>query len=184
VAADLAVLFLFAVCRTLISEHTPDFGRIVREPHKYFVRNYSYILSWAISLFLLACILSLVLAALANHEGVLKKLRTSPPGKWIMPKHGVKFQSAWWRMFMYPEKVTKSKKVTCVLSDGSRIQGWLWSFNEETQESADREVLLSGPLTFQAPDGKTTHEERGAVTVSARNVVLLQVRYEDAPVRT
>jgi hypothetical protein len=181
VAADLAVLLLFAVCRVLLSEHTPDFGRIVREPQRYFRQDYAYLLSWALSLFLLACILSLVLAGLANREELLTKLRMSTPGKWIMPERGVRFESAWWRMFMYPKMASKAKRVTCLLSDGSRIQGWLWSFNEEATESADREILLSGPLMFQTPDGVITHEQKGAISVSARSVLLLQVEYVDQP---
>jgi hypothetical protein len=181
VAADLAVLLLFAMCRVLISEHTPDFGRIVREPRPYFREDYAYLLSWVLALFLLACLLSLVFAVLANRDDVLTKLRTSTPGKWMVPERGVQFESAWWRMFMYPPMATKAKRVTCLLTDGSRIQGWLWSFSEEASESADREVLLSGPLTFQAPDGVITHEQKGAVSVSARNLLLLQVQYEDGP---
>lgn len=179
VAVDLAVLLLFAMCRVLVSEHTPNFGRIVKEPQAYFREDYGYLFTWAISLFLLACILSLVLATLANRENLVTKLRVSAPGKWIMPERGVQLESAWWHMFMYPRMATKAKRVTCLLTDGSRIQGWLWSFSEQADESADREILLSGPLTFQAPDGIITHEQKGAVSLSARNMLLLQVQYED-----
>ena len=56
-------------------------------------------------------------------------------------------------MFFHPGKQSNAKRVTCTLTDGTQIQGWMWSFSHESHEGPDRDLVLSAPLTFQDAKG-------------------------------
>ena len=193
VAANGVALLIFAVLEGMLPAHTPDVDRLIRNPGPYWSSDYSYLLRWATGVFLLACALAAVTAGSRNQAAAAERNQSAPtpakPGprlvsrvaQFFHPQGGVEFVSGWWKLIYLPERRDKAKRITCTLDDGSRVQGWYFSFNSEAGEGPDRDILLSAPLTFREADGSTRFEARGAVCLSARHIVLMQVTYEDHP---
>jgi hypothetical protein len=68
--------------------------------------------------------------------------------------------------------------VGCELEDGVYVAGDLYSYSEEVEETADRELILTGELTERAPDGKINAlTDVSAVAVSARRIKYMRVSY-------
>jgi hypothetical protein len=86
----------------------------------------------------------------------------------------------WWKI-LKEEQDDVERRVTCLLEDGSSVEGWLLSFNPDTDESADRELALSAPLVFRDPAGTAREEAFGAVSISTRRVFAVYVDYRDRP---
>ncbi len=190
VTANGVALLIFALLEGAFPAHTPDVDRLIRDPGPYWSSDYAYLLRWALGVFLLACLLAAVTAGLHNQAASAGRDQATATAKavprllsrisqFFHPEGGVDFVSGWWKLVYLPEMRDKAKRVTCTLDDGSRVQGWYFSFNPEAGEGPDRDILLSAPLTFREADGSTRFEERGAVCLTARHIVLMQVTYED-----
>lgn len=67
------------------------------------------------------------------------------------------------------------------LEDGTYLGGYVLSYSPDSKETADRELTLSGPINFRAPDsnddGEGTRLEVGAIAISARRINYLTVSY-------
>ncbi|MCP3805364.1 DUF6338 family protein [Allokutzneria sp. A3M-2-11 16] len=87
--------------------------------------------------------------------------------------------SSWWTLFELWDP-TALRHVGCVLDDGSYIAGHLSSWNTLGEDSPDRDLILTAPLTYR-PAG--TAEDRSypasAVCISARRIVTMFVTYLD-----
>jgi Family of unknown function (DUF6338) len=161
---DAAALLVFALFRATIPDHTPDLGRLVREGRDYFDANYSYITWWALGLLALACAFGFVLGRW-------------PPRFATIFADDITFTSAWWDLF---ERYRDAKVyVGCELTDGSYLGGDLLTYNSDEDETENRDLTLSGPITFQASDAEDPIEleDVGAVSVSARQIKFMTVTY-------
>lgn len=88
--------------------------------------------------------------------------------------------SAWWTVFELEPLAAKILSVR--LSDGTVLTGQLYSYSQDADDHADRDVVLQAPLFIQNPDSDEVHELPGAsVIISAREIRFLTVRYESAP---
>jgi hypothetical protein len=67
---------------------------------------------------------------------------------------------------------------TSVLDDGSYLGGWVLTYSPDSDETADRELTLSGPVTYRSPTGQEAMDLGvSAVAVSARRIQYLTVSY-------
>jgi hypothetical protein len=82
--------------------------------------------------------------------------------------------SAWHQMF---RDRTGIIAVGCELDDGGYVSGHLFSYAEDTAETADRELVLTGPLEYRTSGGKTVLLGSSGVIVSARRIKFLEVSY-------
>lgn len=166
--ADFAVLALFGVARSVWPAHTPDVGRLVREPAEYLRQSYVSVTWWAVGLLALAALLTW-----AAGTGLPARLLRLPAGA---PHESA--TSAWWLLFR--EEPDRRVHLGCALGDGSYVSGWLASYSTAVTETGDRDLTLSAPIRYRAKDAReaTVLEGTSAVVVSARNVVLMFVSYQ------
>jgi hypothetical protein len=160
---DAAALFVFGVLRVTIPDHTPDVGRLVRDGRTYFDAHYASVAWWALGLLTLACAFGFVLGRW-------------PPRFAPIFADDITFTSAWWDLFeQYPDSTVY---VGCELNDGSYLGGELFTYNSDEDETGDRELALSSPITYRAAgDDPVELEDVGAVSVSARQIKFLTVSY-------
>lgn len=173
--SDLAALALFGLFRTWQPEHTPDVGRLVRDPGPYLQAEYPYLIAWGAGLLALACLIALIGAALQPSRPV-RWLKSAPLLRWALAAEGGAAQEpAWWRLFAdRPERI----HVGCQLSDGTWISGELSSFSAESDETENRELVLAGDLSIRAADDdETVPYDASAIVISARRVQYLAVTY-------
>lgn len=135
-----------------------------------------------------ACLLAMTMASAAFTVRARKGLRRVPGLGWLTPPiRGVAFRSAWWRLFEEHPHEGHRIYVGCTLEDGSYVAGWLFSHAIDYEETADRDLILSGPVVFRpagAGDGDDVELANvGAVVVSARRIVHLFVSYIPKPVQ-
>lgn len=158
VAANSVVLGLFAVLRIAFPSWTPDVGALVRAPERYAVDHYAQLLAWGVGMLALATLAAFVAGGLRGRE-----------------HHSA--MSAWTLLFTaHPDAAVY---VGCLLDDGSYVAGRLLSFSRAAEDVADRELTLTGPITYRAPEktGSSVLPDVGATAVSARRIVLLNVSY-------
>lgn len=174
-ASDLVALALFGLLRIWQPDHTPDAGRLVRDPGPYFEAHYPYLIAWGTGLLALACLVALLGAALQASRPV-RWLKNAPALRWALAAEGGAAQEpAWWRLFAdRPERI----HVGCQLEDGTWISGDLSSFSAESDETENRELVLAGELSIRpAEDYDTTPYDASAIVISARRIQYLAVTY-------
>lgn len=91
-------------------------------------------------------------------------------------------QSAWWRLFQQHRNLIQY--VTCTLDDGSYVAGRLYSHSRSATEGPDRDLVLSGDISYRPAGANAAFEELAdinAVVVSARHIVLLTISYVEPP---
>jgi hypothetical protein len=77
----------------------------------------------------------------------------------------------------YPDKQVY---VGAQLDDGTYLAGWVLSYSPNSDETADRELTLSGPISFRSPTADVVSElDVGAIALSARRIQYLTVSYLD-----
>lgn len=189
VFANAFALVVFLAARALFPAQTPDLARLIRESRNYWIDDYPFILSWAVSLFVLACLVAMIAGGWRNRIAARQNKSETRRERgrifhWFFPPQGVEQVSGWWKLIYNDKQLKKAKRVSCLLDDGTRISGWYYSFSHESNEGPDRDLLLSGPLVLRDTDGSVRTQTRGAVCISARNIVLMHVTYEDPPVLT
>ena len=183
-AVDFSILLLFAVLRILLPEHTPDVGKLIRTGKTYFSTHYESIVAWVAILWVLACLVAYVAAAIEWTEirPARFALKRFPKLKKLMEtEKGRRPVSAWWKAFEAGGGDQVTRRVLCRLEDGTRIEGTSWSYNPGVNEVDDRSFTLVGPITVAEPDSPPMHTNLGTVVVSARRLQYLYVRYVPKP---
>ena len=178
VACDLTAFSTLVVLWSVFSGLGPRFDELVQMPLQYFVQNYREAAGWATALVIIANLIAFTAAT----SRVRQTVRRISGGRNIEAQ-----ESAWWKLFH--ELPGASVYVGCFLEDGSYLRGRLHTYSRVSKESSDRELTLrSDPdqgIAYRAP-GTTELQELenvGAVTVSARRLLLLTVTYiESIPV--
>ena len=181
-ACDAAVAVGFGLVRVLLPRQTPDVGALVRGPSSYGRQHYATLAWWALGLLAVACLLATVMASADFSAKVGAGLHRVPGLGWLAPPaRGVRFRSAWWRVFKDHPHRGHRIYVGCSLEDGSYVAGWLFSHAVDYEETADRDLVLGAPLRFRpagAEDREAPELENvAAVVVSARRIVELFVTY-------
>ena len=164
VFCDLVALAALAAIRARFPERTPDVGRLVRGDIAYLREEYVLTFAWAISTLLLACLVGLLVGAFAP-------LLAKPFYRFIRIKH----RSAW--HLMLQARPDEEVYCGCQLDDGSWLGGYLYSASTSIDEIADRDLVLTGELTYRPNGMDTTTLDEEAVIVSARNIRFLTVTY-------
>jgi hypothetical protein len=126
------------------------------------------------------CVLLAVLVATAGagwsgsaaaRRVVQKVLRRGP---WVDPT-----SSSWWVMF--DQSPDAAKIVSVTLTDDTWLGGELYSWSRTAEETADRELVLRGPIHFRAAGAEEPVEiEEDLLTVSARQIRFITVKYSTA----
>jgi hypothetical protein len=165
VICDALVLLIFGIVRALFPEGTPDVGSIERQGTAYVKLHFVSIGWWFIGLFLASCGLAYVLG----------RFRPEVAGRVASGK--IAFNSAWWELFhMQPDAY---KYVGCQLQDGTYISGYLMRYSTEADETPDRELALSAPISYRPAGSQdaVTLDDVGAVIISARQLNFLTVSH-------
>jgi hypothetical protein len=161
---------VFAALRMAFARHTPDVGKLVTHTrYRYIDAHYAYLATWAIGILLLA---SAIAFATANFD-LAQKLQD----RFGDPKGG-KGESAWWTLFEVKvgDARTRSRYLTCRLSNEAEIEGVLSSYSHALDEDDNRSLVIVGPY-FIREDGAERKVDTGAITVSARDIIWLRVQY-------
>ncbi len=169
-------LAIFGVLRQVswIGGHSPDPRALILEPRHYLLADDTRLL-WVLAWVGLIALAAGLLAWLAAHrlwlpDGVLK---------WAAPV--VIDASAWHRVFHDQVPENASVYVLCELEDGHHVGGELSWYSTETEESADRDIVLAPPL-FRIPvsSSETDYgylDQVQRLVVSARQIRTLHVIY-------
>jgi hypothetical protein len=152
---DAAVLTAFAVLATVLPRWVPDPAGLVQHPGSYAGTHYSSLGLWLLGLTLLAVALAAVLAL--NLPGL--------PGE-------IEYVSAWWEAFTSATAQTGPIYVGCTLTDDTYIGGELYRFSSDVHETADREIMLVGPIDVRPPG-----EGSVATSMEVGLVIASQLRY-------
>jgi hypothetical protein len=176
VFALVVTLGLFAIAKKAWPSHLPDVQQIVRHPHTYWSNHYVEALLWGTGLLLLACGLAYIWGAHTLGQRLTDKLHRNLVGRLVLPEPETQFVSAWWTILKENEP-DSYRYVKCRLTDGSTIEGWLHTFNADVDEVADREIVLTGPIYLTDTDGEVRTNELGAASISARNILVVEVSY-------
>ena len=174
-AFNTAILSLYVALRlvTPLGDHSPSPADLVASPSSYISADdtrFAWLLVWAI-MFLLAS------SALAYATA--RRL-------WLPPRivekfvPAVKQTPAWHEVFHNWVPQDSRVLIVAYLTDGTVIGGKLAWYNADTDETAERDIVLAPPILQRPPDGeqKVTWDEQ-RVVVAARNVRYMQVIYQE-----
>ena len=174
-----ATMVLFGIAKWTWPRRLPNVSQLIRDPSLYWQVHYVEALLWSGGLLLVACLLAYIWGAHALGRVLGERVRKYAPGRFLWPMSGTEFVSTWSKLFETAEP-DSYRYVRCHLIDGSRVEGWLWTFNAQVLESADREFALGGPITVTDSDGTIRTNSDGAVSVSARSILMLEVSYHNS----
>jgi len=167
-AADIAVLSLFALVRLLIPTHTPDIGALIRDGSSYAQARPAYIFGWSAALLAASCAVGITGAR-------WQRLRSSFLGAFAP---SIVDTSAWYYVFEdEPPLDYRAVYVACDMKDGSYLAGILAWYSTETAETADRDLVLAPPLLRRSGGKVDSLEGFGRAIVSARDVATIYVSW-------
>lgn len=162
---DLVAVAVFAVVRGAWPHATLDVGRLVREGGPYAEQHYLALITTAILLLVGAS----AAAGLAGHMMGSRTSGDSRPIEWL---------SGWSKAFNAAPDTYKV--LHCELLDGSLISGSLLSFTPQLEETVDRSLVLTAPLTIRQPtDAQAQPWPNGTVVLSAGQIKHVAVAYMD-----
>lgn len=172
---DAATLLLIRLVGPLAGPIALDVDELVASPRAYLRGSFDLAMAWLSVLLFVSVCLALVCAGLLNRPKVHECIRESAIAKWLLP-NSTRTLSGWTKLLreVGPDKY---KQVTCQFDDGSRISGWLKSYNPEAADTADRDIVLSAPLTYWSSGGCVEEMNYGAVSISARSLRFVHVDY-------
>lgn len=160
----------------------PDVGPFVRGGGDYARQHYREVILWLAVLLGGSCLIAawiaippkpvvavfrfICIGPLRRYGGAIEKRRGDNP---------IQHASAWWKLAnAYPEHDTY---LDITLANGTWITGKLWSMNPDTDETNDRDLILSKPLAVQSPGLPLQELEAAAMCVHAGDIAFFTVRY-------
>jgi Family of unknown function (DUF6338) len=163
---DFTVLVIFGILRAFLPAQTPNVGSIAQFGFSYIKFHLVSDSVWLAGMLVASCLLAYILG------------RFWPGVAGAVAAGHITFTSAWWELF----RANPDSKiyVGCQLQDDSYIAGYLWRYSTETDETADRELALTAPITYSlagSPDSRRTLENVGAVSIKASQMKFLTVSY-------
>lgn len=178
IVATFAGLVVFALIRWRTPDHTPDVGSFLREPGDYFRAHAPYLMGWIAGIELIACVGALLIGMAITR--FLAKNRMTPRSAWSN------------HFFEKPGDNSFICHVQCHLVDGAVISGTLFSFNEDLEETQDRDICIEDPVyrpSMTAPESLEWNSDLfpSYAIVSAASIRFIVVTelllgYSDAPV--
>lgn len=178
VAIDGVTLALLETGERLGLWYGPSFNGLLLRPGKYATEHFTATVLWSAVAVALACSI-----AYAAGAGQWQRLLPAPwQRRWrernrrLEPQH-----SAWWLLFR--EHPDTDVHLGCVLDDGGYLGGKLHSYSRVPTEHGDRELTLSGDISYRPPGGETADvlPQVNAVAVSSRRLTFLTVSYVERP---
>ena len=142
-------LWFFAAIRGLAPDHTPDLGRLLREPADYIKIQLPYLAVWAAGIYVFALALALLAGLVVPHR-----------------RSGIRDVSSWWLIFGDDDRSTSRRwlsrrradgadarppvqqYVGCDLVDGSYLGGYVHAISTEVEETLDRDIVLIAPISY------------------------------------
>lgn len=173
---DAVAVAPFAIVRSVLPKQTVDPAALIRSGKSYYAAHLALTTTWALILFATAVLAAVVLAGVLNRPVVLAALKAAKPVRWLLPPSGSRMESTWWKL-LTEQNPAAYRLVTVHLDDGTVIQGWLLSSSSAANETTDRELALSAPLSITKKDGAVTEEAYGAVAVHASRIQFMYVDY-------
>lgn len=158
-------LLIFGIIRASFPAITPDVGSIERNGTGYIKLHFVSVGWWFVGLSLVSCGVAYVLGRFM--PGIAGKVTS---GK-------IAFNSAWWEAFhMHPDAY---KYIGCQLQDDSYISGYLMRYSTEADETTDRDLALSAPISYQSDKDTQPRilDNVGAVIISASQLKFLTVTH-------
>ncbi|PZH00013.1 hypothetical protein C1I97_23585 [Streptomyces sp. NTH33] len=174
VTIDVGVLTLLMCGSSLGLWYGPDFPALLDKPTRYVTRNFPDMALWSLTALLIAVAFAYVLGC----RWWARRLPGSWTSRWQERSRRLEPQkSAWWLIFR--EHPDAAVHLGCVLEDGSYLAGQLHSFSRSPVENGDRELTLSGDISYRAPGDSTAAvlPHVNAVVISARQLVFVTVSY-------
>lgn len=179
VACLAAVALLHTGLRALLPDHTLNVRELVRDPASYAREHHVSVAWWSFALLVGA----VGIGVAAAHPRVLdisKRLGFSRVLGSMTGSNGgsIDTRSAWHKvMHMYDEEGAGPIFVGASMDDGSYVQGRLYSFSPVPEETQDREILLSAPISLTSKEGLTGRVDAQFSVISARRIVRLDVKH-------
>jgi hypothetical protein len=134
---DLAVLLVFSIFHTLWPGLSPNIGGMERSGFPYFRLHLVVFGWWIFALFIASCVLAWVLGSV--WPGVANRYISGQ----------ISLSSAWWKL-LKEKNPDELRYLSCDLTDGTYVGGYLLSFNPDSEETENRELTLTGPITYRA----------------------------------
>lgn len=181
IASLLAAALVVGWLRAFAPEATVDVGALLRDPGRYAVDHHVRLAWWSLATIALASVAALAAAdprvarnasALAERPAMRKVLGTS--------NTDIRSHSSWTHVFtMYDDHPGGPGNVVvgALLDDGAYVQGILASHSPDLEETGDRELVLTAPITLRTKDGKTQALPNTYTIVSAGRVLRLDVTH-------
>lgn len=157
-----------------------DIEALVASPRVYLRNSFDLAALWFAVLILVAIFIAVAVAGMLNHPRVRDRVRSSAPFRLLLPASATRTVSGWTQLF-HETDPDMYKEVTCHFDDGSRVVGWLHTFNPELADTADRDIILAAPITYYSTDGVAEVKNYGEVAVSARAMRFLYVDHWPKP---
>jgi hypothetical protein len=175
-------LAVAAILRVRRPGATPDVGELVRRPHDYVVENYRLVGGWALMLLGIACLIGFVAA-----DPRLRRFGARPavqrPLRWLLGSSPTDIDpnSAWYRLMHLYDDLDPPLRiyVGCELDDGSYVSGELYSVSTQPEETADRDLVIMGPILHRSEDGALEELDVGFSVISARRIIRLDFSHLD-----
>lgn len=174
--SDLASLGLLSVLHALRVDDTPDPSVALSDASGFYRRSPLYALAWGAVFLGVACLLALFFATVVE-AGWFTRLARWRRLAWLL-RRSVSARSAWWEAFSgYPEY---RAWVQVELLDGTHLAGYVDSFSPDSDETADRELTLAGPIESRTSGRDDVQElDVNYAIVSARQIQYLTVTFHD-----
>lgn len=176
---DTLALAAFGVFRLLFTGFTPDVGALVRDHSTYLQEHYLRTLWWAVGAVAFACLLAVLVAVFVGSKNA-DTWRAHPRFSWMLPRGAVTEVSAW--QVVLGAHPSKDKHVGLMLDDGHYIDGFLWTFSADADETVARDIALQ-KSRLREPGSSELKDMDGidGVVVSARSIAAVTVSYLDPP---
>jgi hypothetical protein len=170
---------VFAVIRALLPGVTPDIRALLFSTRHYLRAHYVRTAWWVIAFMAAAIGGAIAVAGIQSSERVGRGRYL----RWLGAPPDPSTQSGWWIAFTSGPPEPHRVHVGCTLDDGSYVSGWLKSFSQVAEDTADRDLVLRAPISVR-PLGAATAQEVPRVqlmTISARHIVTTSVAYVRKP---
>lgn len=179
-ASLLATVSVLVPVRLVMPAHTPDVGAYVREFDRQFKTHYVEAGIWGLTVLVLASAFAYWAAAPPRWtEKVIRRAGCGSVADWVHGWRGadrIESLSGWAKAkAFYPDL---EQWVDVMLVDGSFVHGRLLSANPQLDETPDRDLLISSPISARRPDGELAPmPDWGVVVVNAAKINYIAWRY-------
>lgn len=165
---DLAILLLSSIFHAIWPRQSPEIDGLEQSGFIYFRSHLVSFGWWIFGLFVASCVLAWLLGRF--YPGIASSYIA---GK-INPS------SAWYVLFK-KKNPDDWRYLGINLTDGTYVGGYLLSFNPDPEETDDRELALTGPITYRASGDDEAHvlPDVNAMLIRAGNIMNLAVTYID-----